>query len=221
METKKRADLPRRYAVFILGLFIASMGVALSTKADLGTSPVVSLPYAVSLVWPALTLGGWLNVLSVIQIAAQIVVQKGKCDYLEISIQTVLAFAYGYLTDFSRWLIRDMAVTGYPAQFLVMLLGCAVVAAGLWVQFKGGVALLPGEALNRAIGRATGRRYEDIKIFFDAFYVISAAVISLVFTGRLRGVREGSIIAAILIGVLIKALNRGWDRIVKGRQAKA
>lgn len=37
-----------RYTLFLIGLFIASMGVAFSTKAGLGTSPVASVPYSVS-----------------------------------------------------------------------------------------------------------------------------------------------------------------------------
>ena len=32
----------KRYIVFIIGLFINSMGVSLITKADLGTSPISS-----------------------------------------------------------------------------------------------------------------------------------------------------------------------------------
>ena len=62
----------RQYSLFIIGLFIASMGVAFSAKAGLGTSPVASLPYSVSLVSSLLSFGGWLNVLSVIQIAVQV-----------------------------------------------------------------------------------------------------------------------------------------------------
>ena len=49
----------RQYALFLIGLFIASMGVAFSTKAGLGTSPVASLPYSVSLVSSLLSFGGW------------------------------------------------------------------------------------------------------------------------------------------------------------------
>ena len=153
MKDRNPADLARRYLIFLAGLFVASMGVAFSTIAGLGTSPVASVPYAVSLVSPLLSLGGWLNVLSVI------------------------------------------------------------LGIGLWIQYKGGVALLPAEALNRAISKVTGKKYENIKIFFDAFYVTVAAAISLAFLGELKGVREGSIIAALGVGFVIKALNRLFDRI--------
>lgn len=53
----KDERLISRYLLFIVGLFIASLGVALSTKAGLGTSPVASVPYTVSLMLPILTFG--------------------------------------------------------------------------------------------------------------------------------------------------------------------
>lgn len=214
----KRLDLVKRYALFLVGLFIASMGVAFSTKAGLGTSPVASVPYSVSLISPLLTFGGWLNLMSVIQIGVQVLVMKGKCNYAEIAVQTVLAFIYGYLTNLSVWLIRNIPVDAYPAQFAFMLLGCAILALGIWIQFKGGVAMLPGEAMNRAISRATGKRYENVKIAFDMLYIAASAVICLIFLGALKGVREGSVIAAFAVGSLIKFYNRLFDKLTKGRR---
>ena len=202
--------------MFLTGLFIASMGVAFSTKAGLGTSPVASVPYSVSLVSKLLTFGGWLNLLSVIQIITQVAVLKGKCNYVEIAMQTVLAFVYGYLTNLSVWLIRGITVSGYPImQFVFMLLGCVILALGIWVQLKGGVAMLPGEAMNRAISKVTGRRYENIKILFDILYIALSAVICLVFLGKLQGVREGSIIAACAVGSIIKVYNKLFDNLTE------
>lgn len=197
----------KQYLLFLIGLFIASMGVAFSTKAGLGTSPVASLPYSVSLVSSLLSFGGWLNVLSVIQIAVQVILLRKKCKPLEIVIQTVLAFVYGYLTNLSVYLIRNIEVSNYFMQLLYMFIGCIVLAFGIWLQFKGKVAMLPGEAMNRAISQVTGRKYENIKILFDIIYIALSAVVCLVFLGRLEGVREGSIIAAVAVGMLIKLYN--------------
>ncbi len=216
-----KTELIKRYALFLVGLFIASMGVAFSTKAGLGTSPVASVPYSVSLVNSLLTFGGWLNMLSVIQIGTQIAVLKGKCNYAEIAVQTVLAFVYGYLTNLSVWLIRGITVSSYPMQFLFMLLGCIILALGIWIQFKGGVAMLPGEAMNRAISKVIGKRYENIKIFFDILYIALSAVICLVFLRKLQGVREGSIIAAFAVGSIIKVYNRIFDRLTKTHKGES
>ena len=217
MKQSRLTETAGRYGLFLAGLFIASLGVAFSTKAGLGTSPVASVPYSVSLVSPLLSFGSWLNLLSLVQVIVQVAVLKGKCNYIEIAVQTVLAFVYGYLTDFSCGLIRDITVTGYPMQFLFMLLGCVILAFGIWVQFKGGVAMLPGEAMNRAVSKVTGRKYENVKIAFDVFYIAAAAVICLVFLGGLKGVREGSVIAALAVGSIIKLFNRIYSRLARGK----
>ena len=65
------------------------------------------------------------------------------------------------------------------------------------------------------ISMVTGKKYENIKIFFDVFYIIIAAVICLVFLGRLEGVREGSIFAAIAVGSIIKFYNGIFDKVKK------
>ena len=211
----------KNYGIYLIGLFVASFGLALSTKAGLGTSPVASVAYSISLVNTHLSFGMWLNVWSLIQTGVEILVLRRHCRPLEIVIQTVLAFVYGYLTDFSGWLTRGLAANTYPIQFLIMLLGCFVVGLGIWIQFKGGVAMLPGEAMNRAISLVTGRRYENIKILFDVLYIVIAAVICFAALGRLEGVREGSIIAALLIGNIIKWYNRIYDRFCRKKTSPA
>ena len=205
----------QQYTLFLIGLFIASLGVVFSTKAGLGTSPVASLPYSVSLVNGLFSFGGWLNVLSVIQISIQVMLLRRKCKPVEIAIQTILAFVYGYLTNLSCWLIRDIPVNSYLEQLLYLTISCFVLAFGIWMQFRGKVAMLPGEAMNRAISEVTGKRYENIKIFFDIFYIVVSAVICLVFLGELKGVREGSIIAAVAVGLIIKLYNKIFEKKLK------
>lgn len=39
----------KRYILFLIGLFINSLGVSLVTKANLGTSPISSIPYVMNL----------------------------------------------------------------------------------------------------------------------------------------------------------------------------
>ncbi len=205
----------QQYTLFLIGLFIASLGVAFSTKAGLGTSPVASLPYSVSLVNGLFSFGGWLNVLSVIQISIQVMLLRRKCKPVEIAIQTILAFVYGYLTNLSCWLIRDIPVNSNLEQLLYLTISCFVLAFGIWMQFRGKVAMLPGEAMNRAISEVTGKRYENIKIFFDIFYIAASAVVCLVFMGELKGVREGSIIAAVAVGLIIKLYNKIFEKKLK------
>ena len=75
--------------------------------------------------------------------------------------------------------------------------------------------MLPGEAMNRAISEVSGKRYENIKILFDVLYIVAAAVISFITTGKLQGVREGSIIAAVVVGNIIKLYNLIFNKLTK------
>lgn len=202
-----------RYTLFLIGLFVASLGVAFSTKAGLGTSPVASVPYSISIVTHIMSFGWWLNIWSMLQIIIQIVLLRRSCKPLEIAIQTVLAFVYGYLTDFSCGLLSAISPSSYLEQVFWMLVGCIVLAMGIWIQYKGGVAMLPGEAMNRVISMVTGKRYENIKIAFDIAYIVVSAAICLLFTGKLLGVREESIVAALLVGNIIRIFNNLFERI--------
>ena len=210
-----------RYALFIVGLFIAALGVAFSTKAGLGTSPVASVPYSVSLMSPLLSFGGWLNLWSVIQITIQVILLRRNCKPVKIAIQTVLAFAYGYMTNFSVSLISGLVVDSYVKQFACMIFSCFILGFGIWLQFKGGVAMLPGEAMNRAISFVTGKKYENIKILFDVLYIAVSVILGLVFLGGFKGVREGSIIAAVLIGNIIKLYNGIWNHLFRQKIIRA
>ena len=145
----------------------------------------------------------------------QVLLLGKKCKPVEIIIQTVLAFVYGYLTNLSCWLIKGMEVDTYIQQFTCMVLSCFILALGIWIQLKGAVAMLPGEAMNRAISMVTGKKYENVKIFFDIVYIAIAAFICLILIGRLEGVREGSIFAAIAVGSIIKAYNYVYNKIIK------
>ena len=187
----------KQYSIFLIGLFIAALGVAFSTKAGLGTSPVASVPYTVSLVIPSLSFGWWMIIMSLVQILVQVLLLRKKCKPFEILVQVVVAFVYGSLTDFCCGLLQGLN-----------LVGCVILGLGIWIQYKGGVAMLAGEAMNRAISQVTGKRYENIKIFFDVFYIVVSGILSLVFLGKFAGVREGSIIAALLIGNIIRFFNR-------------
>lgn len=217
-KNNEKNNIVGRYALFLAGMFIASLGVAFSAKAGLGTSPVASVPYSVSLVSGAFTFGGWLNLWSVIQISVQIALLRKKCDFVEIAIQTVLAFVYGYLTNFSCELLSGLTASNYFEQLLYMAVSCFVLGFGIWLQFKGGVAMLPGEAMNRAISAVSGKKYENVKIFFDIFYILVAVVICMLFIGKPEGVREGSIIAAVFIGNIIKLYNAAFDRLTKEKE---
>ena len=49
---RTKAEQVKRYLIFLVGLFVNSLGVSLITKGNLGTSPISSIPYVLSLNFP-------------------------------------------------------------------------------------------------------------------------------------------------------------------------
>ena len=55
-----KRELLKRYIIFFFGVMGVAFGVALVTNANLGNSPISSIPYSLSLILPELTLGNWI-----------------------------------------------------------------------------------------------------------------------------------------------------------------
>ncbi len=87
----------KRYLIFLIGLFINSLGVSLITKADLGTSPISSVPYVLSLNFP-FTLGQFTIVFSLVLILIQFLILR-KNFRLEHLLQIPVSVLFGYFID--------------------------------------------------------------------------------------------------------------------------
>jgi len=66
----KKKELFRRYLVFTVALFVSALGVSVITHSYLGTSPISSIPYVLSLNTP-LSMGTYIFILNMILIAGQ------------------------------------------------------------------------------------------------------------------------------------------------------
>ena len=48
---KKNNNLKVRIPMYFVGLFLMTIGIAISVKSNLGVSPVSSIPYTMTCVW--------------------------------------------------------------------------------------------------------------------------------------------------------------------------
>ena len=70
----------KRYLVFLLGLFISSFGVSFITRSNLGTSPISSVPYVLSLNFSC-SLGEFTIAFSALLILLQILDSAKKLSF--------------------------------------------------------------------------------------------------------------------------------------------
>ena len=196
----------RRYLLLLAGLAIMAFGVAFSIKASLGTSPISSVPYVVSLFAP-LTVGTATIIMHCVFILLQILILRKKYHSIQL-MQLPVAFFFGYLTDFGVWAVQGITCDHYLQQWLVCLIGIFLVAVGVSLEVKAGVVVLAGEGVVLAICKVLPVKFGYMKVGFDVTLVAIACVLSFVFTGRLQGVREGTVAAALLVGLIAKQLGK-------------
>ena len=198
----------------MLSLFIISLGASLSIKANLGTSPLICLPYVSSLI-TKLTVGEVMFVFTLIFILIQVVLLRGdfeKRQYLQLVIGTIFSF----FVDFSMMLVDFINPVGYTSQMALLLISCLVVAFGVLLEIQTEIVYLPADGVIVAISKVLKKEFSTVKPFVDTSMVIIAAVLSVVFLGYLAGVREGTIISAVIIGPIVRLLKTHLDKYVLG-----
>ena len=196
----------KRYIIFMVGLFISSLGVSLVTKANLGTSPISSISYVLSLNFP-FTLGNFTIFFSLILIVLQLLILR-KNFKLEHVLQIPISILFGYFIDWTMLLLSFVNPESYSMKLFYLLIGCIILGFGVYAEVLADVAMLPGESFVRAVSQTWNREFGSTKVVFDVSMTIIAIILSLIFTHHLEGVREGTMIAALLVGFIARLFGR-------------
>ena len=196
----------KRYVIFLIGLFVNSFGVSFITKASLGTSPISSIPYVLSLNFK-FTLGDFTIAFSLILIALQLFILQ-KDFKLEHWLQIPISFIFGYFIDFTMILLRGLNPENFIMKIVSLLVGCVILGIGVYMEVFANVAMLPGESFVRAVASTWNFEFGIVKICFDVSMAVIAAIMSFIFAHKLLGVREGTIIAALLVGYIARKIGK-------------
>ena len=187
-----------------------AFGIAFSIKSALGTSPVSSVPYVLSLFTP-LTVGQATIAFNCTLILLQILLLRRRFRLFQL-MQLPVAFFFGFLTDIGNRALAGISYSAYWQQWGLCLAGVFLVAAGVSLEVKAGGITLAGEGMVLALCKVLPVKFGNMKVAFDAALVVAACILSLVFAGRIEGVREGTAAAALLVGMIAKRLGRLLER---------
>ena len=192
----------KRVLVFIVGLCIMAFGVSFSVKAGIGVSPISCVPYIYSLYF-SLSIGEFTILLNAIFMLIQIAILRKKYKLIQLVQLPALIF-FGYCIDITMSMVKNLNPSNYMEQFILCILSCLVLAFGIFLVVKTRLTYLPLEGLVMVISQTFKKEFGTIKISMDSLMVIIGITSSIIFFYELVGIREGSIIAALLIGALIK-----------------
>lgn len=200
-------SLTTRLILFIVGLVIMSVGVVLVIQAGLGSSPISSIPYVISLLFPY-TLGEMTFAINAFFVLCQWAILRRMSMALLLQLPTV--FLFSIIIDMSMVLLAPLAPTSYIGSLFFLLAASLTTALGITLIIIANLVILPGDGIVQVTAAHFGFDFGYLKVAFDTSCVIISAAIAFYVGGELCGLREGTLISALITGHFV----RGWMRIL-------
>lgn len=203
----KKQETAKRWILFIISLFAIGLGIAITRHGDLGVSPISSVANVVAMRFPALSFGTWLFLWNCTMLAGQIILLRRNFRAIQL-LQIPLSFLFGWFTDLGTVIASALPNQTYPARIGMVLLGTAVLALGITLGVTADVVLNSGEAMVKALSDTLKKPFGNVKVVFDISCVAVSVILSLMFFGKIEGTREGTLIAAVCTGFVVKAFTK-------------
>lgn len=211
-----KTEITRRYILFVISLFFAALGVAFTKHGELGVSPISSVANVMSYRFSSISLGTWLIIWNCVLIVGQIFILRRKFQYIQL-LQIPLSFLFGWFTDLGMWIVSFISVNSYPMRIVMVLVGIVILGFGVSLSVIANVIMNSGEAFVKAVSDMLHREFGNVKIAFDVFCVIISLVLSLIFFDfTIVGAREGTIMSALLTGMVVKFFSRKLKEPING-----
>lgn len=201
-----KTELIKRYIFLLVGLFVNGLGVSFIAKAGLGTSPITSIPYTLSLGFTP-TVGMFTLVFNIFLVILQVILLRRNFQ-LQNLLQLPIIALFSFFIDLTMSLLGFMQPETYAMKVVSLIVGCLILGFGVFMEMVANVAMLPGEATVRAVSDVFSTDFGKTKIAFDSSMTIIAAILSFIMFKHLDGVREGTIVAAILVGFIARLFKK-------------
>ena len=203
-------DTARRYSMFLVGVLICATGIAFITRAGLGTSPISSIPFVLSLLTPP-SMGVYTFLFNMLFLVCEALLRK-RFTWLQ-ALQIPATLLFSFCIDQAMAIIPTQYQHAYHMSLLYLVVGCLVMALGISLEVMADVIMLPGEAFVRALSQKLGKEFGNVKVCFDSTLTLIAAIIALFAFHKLNGVREGTLVSALAVGQIVKFYTRHLGRL--------
>ncbi len=171
---------------------------------------------------PGWTIGGYTNIMNVILVAAQILVLRRQFDKIQL-FQLLVGFVFGALLDINMWITSYFSdYQTLTSQIIAQFAGATILGCAVAVEIRCGSITMPGEGIQVAIARVTGKPFPIVKIAVDTTLVVLAVISGYCFFGKWPWtvVGPGTLFAMFYVGYVVKLVNphlKWFDRLLDYR----
>lgn len=201
MAKVQERSTPRRFITSFVAVIIMMCGTAIVTLSQLGTAPVSSPVYAMTLIG-GLSFGGWTFALNLLLIIAQLIMLKKdfpKTNWLQLPALILASVTLDMWMALLGWMRTD----NYIGQWGIMLLGIVILGFGVSILAAANTIFLPGEGFVAAIAQLRQTTFPRVKVIFDISCVTTALILSVLFVHHFEAVREATVVSALSLGFVV------------------
>lgn len=209
-ERKGGSSLFLRCVLCLIGMFLYACGVILTKNCDLGISPITSVAYAMSLI-SGISLGWCTSLFNILLFILQKALLRSKYTWRTLLSQAGMSILFSIFIDSAGILLGSICPSAYVSRIVLFVFGCFVLAVGMNLILHAEFVILPAEGAVAAIQSKSGRSFGTTKIAFDAVMVLMTSALTIIFLHQLKGIREGTILAVVLIGNFSRLFTRKWN----------
>ena len=181
-------------------------GIAMVTNAQLGTTPISSVPYVVGKIF-GFSIGTGTFTVNTLMLLAQIPL-LGKTFRPRQFLQLPCVFVFSMFIDLGMWLTHTLIPEAWYLRMIMTLTGCIIMAFGIMLEITSNTMVIPGEGFVLALAYRTKLPFGNLKVINDVSLVIVAACLGWFCLGRIDGLREGTVVTAFLTGFIIRFFSR-------------
>lgn len=194
------------------------LGVSLQIKASLGTSPISSIPYVTAQI-SGLTVGTTTIIVNALFVLAQFVILRREAGWATL-LQLLMAAGMGGAIDLWDAVLPFATPGNYVMQCALCAAGIVTLALGVSLEIRSDLTVAAGEGIVQALAHKTGKVFGNVKVAFDVACVVVALLCAVVCLGAPAGVREGTVAAALLVGLCTKGFSKAILWLDEKRWAK-
>lgn len=206
MTASQNRERCRRWIIFFLSLFFMGNGIAMVTNAQLGTTPISSVPYVVGKIF-GFSMGTGTFAVNTLMLLAQIPL-LGKTFRPRQLLQLPCVFVFSLFIDLGMWITHALIPESWPMCLVMALTGCLIMAFGIMLEITSSTMVIPGEGFVLALAYRFKLPFANLKVINDVSLVALAAALGWFCLGSIEGLREGTVITAFLTGVFIRFFTR-------------
>ena len=200
-----------RLPMYFIGLFIMTIGIALSVKSNLGVSPVSSIPYTMTCIW-GIEMGKATIIFHIVLVFIQFLLLRKNFKLITL-LQIPVGVIFGYFTTFCNYLASFFPTPdNLIVRILMVLASSVIVAVGIFLYLPADVIPLAGEGVMSAVSQVTKIEFSKIKMGFDITMVVVSAAACLIMIHSLGSVGAGTVIAAFLVGFILGIINKAFGK---------